>query len=249
MIQLNPLPPVSARDLALVTARVASDVWEGLRGKRLFIAGGTGFVGCWLLEALICANWRLGLGLSITVLTRDPTAFLRKAPHLAEDAAVILLQGDVRMLGSVNWQFDLLIHAATDVADANQSQLCAFDAIVRGSEQTLAMAARTGVQRCLYVSSGAVYGRVTTDLSHIPESYGGAPSVEDGSAYGHGKRASEWLVRSACKEAGIELVTARLFALIGPYLPLRGHFAASQFLRDALAGYPPTIKGGEHTVR
>ena len=62
----------------------AAPVWSELRGARLFITGGTGFIGCWLLESLRHADQRLDLGVRATVLTRDPQAFRQKAPHLAD---------------------------------------------------------------------------------------------------------------------------------------------------------------------
>ena len=34
-------------------------LWEDLRGQSIFLTGGTGFVGTWLLESLLWANDRL----------------------------------------------------------------------------------------------------------------------------------------------------------------------------------------------
>src|ERR1700680_4707856 len=87
----NPL----AHDLDHVLAQT-SLLWDELRGARLFLTGGTGFFGCWLLETFLWANDHLRLEASIVVLTRDGSAFARKVPHLANHPAVTLHDGDVR---------------------------------------------------------------------------------------------------------------------------------------------------------
>ncbi len=70
------------QDLNLVLEHT-QDLWSELKGQRLFITGGTGFFGCWLLETFLWANDKLKLDASLLVLTRHPENFLRKAPHLA----------------------------------------------------------------------------------------------------------------------------------------------------------------------
>jgi FlaA1/EpsC-like NDP-sugar epimerase len=72
------------------------DQWEELRDERIFITGGTGFFGCWLLESFAWANDRLGLNASALVLTRSLEAFRKKAPHLAARPAIQFHIGDVR---------------------------------------------------------------------------------------------------------------------------------------------------------
>jgi len=66
------------------------ELWQELRGETVFITGGTGFFGCWLLESFAWANLRLNLEAQATVLTRSPSAFTKKAPHLAANPAIHL---------------------------------------------------------------------------------------------------------------------------------------------------------------
>jgi hypothetical protein len=46
---------IIAGDIGRLLARTPS-LWEPLRGASLFISGGTGFFGIWLLEAILTAN-------------------------------------------------------------------------------------------------------------------------------------------------------------------------------------------------
>src|SRR5512135_3885195 len=90
-MSFNPL----SEDLDYVLASTAS-LWEELRGQRIFITGGTGFFGCWLLESFVWANEKLNLGAKAVVLSRNPDAFYKKAPPLANHTSIAFHAGDVR---------------------------------------------------------------------------------------------------------------------------------------------------------
>jgi len=226
--------------------RHTEGLWNELRGQRVFITGGTGFFGCWLLESFLWANDRLDLGAHAVVLTRNPSAFHRKAPRLAAHAAVKLHTGDVRSFDFPRESFSHVIHAATEASaqlNENQPQLM-FDTIVRGTQRVLDFSRQAGVQQFLLTSSGAVYGRQPPDLTHLSEEFPGVPDpLQPDSAYGEGKRAAETLCARATRQHGVQTKIARCFAFVGPHLPLDAHFAIGNFIRDALKGGPIEVNG------
>ena len=245
MITASPLP---AEDLTHILKHT-SPLWEEARGKSFFITGGTGFFGMWMLESFTHTNDTLQLGARATVLTRDPVAFARKAPHLADRADLRFIQGDIRDFEFPVGDYDYLIHAATEASAKlnNEAPHEMLDAIVAGMRRTLAFAAQAKVNKFLFTSSGAVYGRQPSALTHVPEDYNGAPDCLDpGSAYGEGKRIAELMAAIHGKQHPCEIKIARCFAFVGPHLPLDTHFAIGNFLRDVMAGSPIRI-GGDGT--
>ena len=124
------------------------DLWDEVRGRRIFITGATGFFGCWLLETLIRANEQLDLNARVTVLTRNPDSLQKKAPHLAVNTALEILCGDVRTFEFPRGEFSHVIHAATESsAELNATHpMLMFDTIVEGTRRCLEFARAAGVR-------------------------------------------------------------------------------------------------------
>lgn len=234
-----------AEDLDQIIARTAG-LWEEIRGERIFVTGGTGFFGCWLLESFAWANRKLDLNASAMVLTRKLDRLRERAPHLIADPAIQLLQGDVRDFDFPNGNFLYIIHAATAAsAKINEEDpLLMLDTIVLGTRRVLDFAIRCGAKKFLLTSSGAVYGKQPPDLSHMPEDYRGAPdTLLPHCAYAEGKRVSELLCTIYANKYGLPAKIARCWTFVGPYLPLDLHYAVGNFIRDGLRGGPIAVKG------
>jgi dTDP-glucose 4,6-dehydratase len=228
-------------DLEHILDRTA-EVWPSLRGARLFTTGGTGFFGCWLVESFTWACDRLGLGATMTVLTRSPEAFRAKAPHLAGHRAIRLVRGDVRSFAYPDGGYSHVIHGGNQAGAAlNREQpLLMLETIVEGTRRVLDFAGEAGAGRFLLISSGAVYGVQPPEIARVPENWSGGPDPADRrSAYAEGKRMAELL----CTLSGLECAIARCFAFVGPHLPLDAQFAIGNFLRDSLAGQAIEIRG------
>jgi dTDP-glucose 4,6-dehydratase len=215
-------------------------VWENLRDGRIFLTGGTGFFGSWLLESFVHANAQLGMNAQVVVLTRSIAAFVKKAPHLAAAQGVEFVEGTVTAFPFPEGQFTHIFHAAVDYTEP----LGLFTSIVEGTKRALEFARHSGARRFLLASSGAVYGRQPPDISHVPETFSGGPDpLLVRSAYAEGKRAAEFLCAAYHEAYGIETTIARGFAFVGPYLSLGGGAAVGNFIGDILAKRPITIQG------
>ncbi|MBK8118869.1 MAG: NAD-dependent epimerase/dehydratase family protein [Sulfuritalea sp.] len=242
----TPLPPIPAEDREHIL-RHTNALWPVLAGKRLFITGGTGFYGKWLLESIAAANDELDARVHATILSRNPDRFTSDLPHLASRPEFAWLTGDTAGFAFPEGPFDYVFHFATaSAAEVDAGGTAILMQTLRGTERVLHFASTRGARRLLFASSGAVYGRQPADLGHIPEDYRGAPDPTDpASAYGEMKRLCELL----CVKSGVDCVISRGFAFVGPYLPLTDKFAVGGFIRDALAGGPIRINGDGTPLR
>lgn len=206
-----------------------------LAGRHVLLAGATGFFGSWLL-ALFDGLAGNGIALEVTALSRDPEAFLRRAPHYRQRPWLHWIKGDVRQVAfAPTARFDYLIQAATDTAAAAQADgLQLFDTILEGTRTLLEALAPRGLHRVLLVGSGAQYGTPAALLPIAENHTGACDSRLPASAYGEAKRAQETLAALLGLRHGFEVVFARCFAFVGPGLRLDGHFAIGNLVRDAL---------------
>lgn len=231
---------IPTEDLLRCYDLVGGMAWRALAGKRVFITGGTGFIGKWLLATLLDADEKLGLNCRISVLSRDPSIFQRDWPTIV--GRVEWIVGDVRSFSIDKHHFDVIVHAATDVV-AHATPEDIFSTCFDGTRRVLSLARQCNSSQLLLVSSGAVYGPFPAGMTHVPETHFGGPDpLLTSSAYGEGKRVAEWLTTQAVGE-GLEVKIARVFALVGPHLPLDKHFAIGNFLRAAMNGTDIIVSG------
>jgi dTDP-glucose 4,6-dehydratase len=232
--------------------KYAGDILEEFRDKKVFITGGTGFFGIWILEALTWANAKLNLNIEAVVLTRDIENFNRKAPHIVSNKSFSFIEDDVKNFKFPKQKFNYIIHAATDsiIKYDNINSISAFYDIVEGTRHVLDFAVSCKASNMLYVSSGAVYGNQPNNLSHVPEDYMGAPDLTSlNSVYAEGKRTAEMLCTLYSNKYNLSIKIARCFAFVGPYLPLDKHFAIGNFIGDLIENKPIIIKGDGTPVR
>ncbi|OQX51750.1 MAG: hypothetical protein B5M53_10400 [Candidatus Cloacimonas sp. 4484_209] len=188
-----------------------------------FVTGGTGIIGKWMLETLCFLEERYRLNLKVYVLTRNKEKFFSQYP---------------------------LFHGATESSSLAilRSPLKMFEVIVKGTWNVLECSRSWRPESILILSSGAVYGKQGKKFLEETD-FGCINFSEPLSAYTMGKETGEHLAMLYFYTFQLPVKIARIFALVGPHLPLEGPFAIGNFIRDALKGGPIVIKGDGTPVR
>lgn len=223
-----------------------------LDGQRLYLSGATGFFGKNLL-ALLAYLHRRGQRFEVGGLSRDPQRFFDAEPWARQLPWLDLRRGDARTRWpSPTGRYTLLLHAATDThAGAHEDLLAVFEDALAGTRQALAFAEAHGVRRLLLTGSGAQYGAMPPGQDGGVDDHAAqaCDPTQAGSAYGEAKRVGELLAALHAARQGTAVINTRCFAFVGPGLPLDGHFAIGNFLRDALAGQALRLRSGGEAVR
>lgn len=229
-----------------------NSVWEALRNQNIFITGGTGFFGSWLLESFVWINGKLQLNAHAVVLTRKPQDFAKKCPHLISHSSLSFHEGDITNFKFPHGDFSHVIHAATDAnaQPTDNEALATLDTIVEGTKHILKFAAQCHAKRFLLISSGAVYGKQPSHVSHLTEDHLTTHDITKSSSfYGLGKITAEHVTSLYARQYQFDITIARCFAFVGPYLPLNSRFAIGNFIYNRLTNTPLLVTGDGTPIR
>jgi nucleoside-diphosphate-sugar epimerase len=247
-------PPLPTADLRHC-AETLGEACCALRGARVLITGASGFVGTWLVDSLLATSKLAKIPLQLTVTTRSVQVYQSTHPRICKEPNVTVAEMDLLDAG----QFDALrdithvIHAASalNMPLNPQDAIKTVDSLFISSANLARWAVATGVQKLLFLSSGAVYGRnpLIQGIGISESSPSGPIDLGIGAAYALGKRVAELQHYLHTAATRTSLVIARMWSFAGPLIPLDGHFAFGNFIRDALRKRPITIMGDGQDVR
>ena len=198
---------------------------DQLKGKRILVTGGAGFVGFHLCRKLS------DFTSNITVYDNLSSGKVENVKHLPK---VHFVKADILDLKKLNSQekADLIYHLAAQVVVpySMENPVEDFETNARGTLNVLEKA-RKDDARVVFTSSAAVYGN-TTKLP-TPESYGFDPA----SCYGLSKVVGEQYCNMYSKQYGLDITILRFANVYGP----RCHGVIPDFL-DKLSRNPEKLE-------
>ena len=233
-------------DLAEIADDSQMDLLK-LDGAKILILGGTGFVGKWLVSALLTAKQDFGLKYEISIVTRFP----QKSKNFFGVSGISFIEHDLST-GTLDLPIsDYYVHGSTPSVPSTGSmnfQNVASSTLNGTISITKAIMKNPAAKSVTFLSSGAVFGQQPLDMSRRPETAARLPN-NTLSPYGVTKLENELLISQIKSRFGIPVSTPRLFAFFGPYIALDEHFAVGNFMRDARSGGPIRVLGNSKTTR
>lgn len=237
---------VVSEDLEQLCARLRPEL-ETMNGHRLFISGGAGFLGYYLIQTVLHWNRHHGRGSSIAVTVCDN--FIHGVPEwlnrLASDPTLTLLKHDITApLPEAVDRLDFVIHAASIASPTfyRKHPIATMDANVNGLRRLLdhccaQQQAGHPPRGFLFFSTSEIYGDPPPDQIPTSETYRGNVSCTGPRAcYDESKRFGETLCVNFARVHGLPIKTARPFNNFGPGLKIDDRRVIPDFARDILAG-------------
>lgn len=217
------------QDLTYITDALR-DEFARIRGERLLIVGGAGFLGYYLVQSAIRA------GIDVTVYDN----FSRGTPDwLLSLEQVTTVKHDITHPMPDDADFGYLIHAGSIASPTfyRNFPIETMDANVNGLRNLLDYSVGRGVKGFLFYSSSEIYGDPAPEQIPTPEDYRGYVSCTGPRAcYDEAKRYGETLCVNFARVHGVPVKSARPFNNYGPGLKITDRRVIPDFVRDVLAG-------------
>jgi UDP-glucose 4-epimerase len=214
-----------------------------IKGKKVLITGGAGFIGVQIAERLAPFN-------DVTLLDIDLEHVLGFSP-LASDEHVRKIHGDVRdarLMEKEVSRCQILLHYASilGVKRVIDNARETIDTIIFGVRNALEAARRhDGIERIVYISTSEVYGNAMDTRVGVPASVG--THNDPRLCYASAKLMGEHQVWAYHRDFGLPTVIVRPFNIYGPYRT--ADHAVGLFAVKALAGEDVTLYGDGSQLR
>ena len=203
-----------------------------MKGKRVLITGGAGFIGSNLAHHLSKDNEVIIIDDLTTGKMENLKGFKGK-----------LIQQDIRKLDSLPPDIDYVFHFAAYISvPGSVLEPEKNDSInILGTQTVLAAAKAAGVKKLLFASSAAVYGDVPEKELPVKEDRDLRPA----SPYAGSKMTAEDYCLTYNEMFGLPTTVLRMFNVYGPRQDPKSQYAAviPAFISRAIKGQRPVIYG------
>ena len=192
--------------------------WDKLKNKTVMITGATGFIGSYIVRALLERSRKDNLGIKILAVVMDPENAEGMFADYIADGSFEYIAGNVCDPVKTDKKAQYIIHCASNAAPKEYSMypVETMKTNFHGTLNMLDYAKAVESEGFLYVSTIEVYG-TTHGIDKIAENiYGEIDALQVRSCYPLSKKACETLCVSYSDEYGVPVKIGRLSYIFGP---------------------------------
>jgi len=206
-----------------------------VKGQRVIVTGGLGFIGSHLAERLLEDN-------EVAIVDNQSTGTLENVSHMTSDKLTVI-EGDLRTLDLAKSfeDYDYVFHQAAlpSVPRSVKDPLASHESNITGTLRVLIAAAHTGIKKVVYASSSSVYG----DAPELPKRED--MPLDPLSPYAVTKMAGEFYCKVFHEIYGLPTIALRYFNVFGPRQDPHSQYAAviPRFITAVLNDSSPVIYG------
>lgn len=218
---------------------------SALRGKRVLVTGGAGFVGSHIVDKLVDVGCSEIVVLD-NMLAGRPDNLMRSI----HSGKVNLVVGDIRnemLLSELTKGVDTVFHqAAPDAAHCVAEPRTAFEVLVVATFNLVEQCVKSKVRKIVIASTASIYG--TADVFPTSERHN---PYANRTLFGAAKCFGEGLLRSFNEMYGTHYVALRYFDVYGPRMDTGSRHAKPliRWIERLAAGLPPIVTSdGRQTV-
>ncbi len=210
---------------------------------RIVVAGGAGFLGSHLTDALIAR------GDHVVCLDNFITGRSKNVAHLVENDAFELIEGDICRDIHVDGDIDAVMNLASPASpkDYYEFPIETLDVGSIGTRNLLELA-KANDARFFMASTSEVYGDPIVH-PQTEDYWGNVNPIGTRSMYDEAKRFSEALTFAYHRTHGVEIRVVRIFNTYGPRMQPDDGRVVSNFITQSLRGEPLTIYGDGSQTR
>lgn len=229
-----------------------SDIsWDKLEGKTVLVTGATGFIGSFIISALMQRVIDNGADIRVIAMVRSEERAKNKLADYMHLGRISFLVGDVVKPIVTDLKADYIIHCASNAAPdmyANDP-VGTMQTNFFGTSNLLDYAKSCGAEKFLYVSTIEVYGK-TDNLDTIgEEDFGFISSSNVRSCYPESKKCCENLTICYGSQYGVNVSIGRLSYIYGAGMSRTDSKVCALFARRVAAGEDIVLKSTGEQLR
>lgn len=225
--------------------------WNRFCGKTILVTGATGLIGSTVVNALLYANQKRELNLTVLALVRNRQKAAERFSAFREDNSLQLVVGTVEELPEIDDKVDFIIHGASQTASKAfiQQPVETILTAVEGTLSLLKLARQKQIEGMVYLSSMEAYGHPPKGHKVAETDAGALSSLDIRNSYPISKQQCEALCCAYASEYHVPVMIARLTQTFGPGVDYHDNRIFAYFGRCILEKQDIVLKTKGETER